>query len=99
MVAFFNAGFLIVPSIFLFKEAGARLIVPVVVNSKLVLLIAGFGLFANSFGAFSLKSNVQENMNVRSAFFYLFADALVSLAVIFGPLVCISGEASGLIPC
>ncbi|MGM0380984.1 MAG: cation diffusion facilitator family transporter [bacterium] len=86
LVALFNAAFLIVASIFLFKEAGERLLDPVAVNSRLVFIVGGIGLVANSFSAFLLQTHTHDNMNVRSAFFHLFADALVSLAVIVGAL-------------
>jgi cobalt-zinc-cadmium efflux system protein len=84
LVALFNAGFLILATFFLLKEAGERLFVPVVVDSRIVFLAAGLGLLANSFSVLLLKSHTGENMNVRAAFFHLFADALVSLAVVLG---------------
>ncbi len=84
LVALFNAVFLVVASIFLFKEAASRVFIPVAVNSRLVFVIATIGLIANSFSALLLKTHTHENMNVRSAFFHLLADALVSLAVIIG---------------
>ncbi len=84
LVALFNAGFLILATFFLLKEAAQRLFEPAVVDSRVVFLVAGLGLLANSFSVFLLKSHTGENMNVRSAFFHLFADALVSLAVVLG---------------
>ncbi len=87
LVALFNAMFLIVASIFLFKEALERLINPVPVNSGLVLIVGFIGLAANSISALLLHTHTHDNLNVKSAFVHLFADALVSVAVILGAVV------------
>ncbi|MBU2591625.1 MAG: cation diffusion facilitator family transporter [Nitrospinae bacterium] len=87
LVALLNSSILIVVSFFLFKEAFIRLFHPVVIDSKWVILIASFGLVANSACAFLLQSHVQKSMNVRSAFIHLVSDALVSLVVVVGAVI------------
>ncbi len=84
LAALLNASLLIVISFFLFKEAISRLINPVAINSGIVIIVASVGLLANTFCALLLKGHSHGNMNLRSAFFHLFSDALVSLAVILG---------------
>ncbi len=84
LAALLNASLLIVVSFFLFKEAIIRLFHPISINSGFVIVVASAGFVANSLCAFLLKRHSHGNMNMRSAFFHLFSDAVVSLAVIIG---------------
>jgi len=84
LAALLNASLLIIVSFFLFKEAVIRLVSPVAIKSSFVIIVASAGLIANSLCVFLLKNHSRDNINMRSAFFHLFSDALVSLAVIIG---------------
>ena len=84
MAAFLNSILLIIVSLFLIKEAVFRLAHPVAIKSIFVVVIAMFGIVVNFLCAFLLKSHSHNDMNIRSAFLHLFADALVSVSVFIG---------------
>ncbi len=84
MAAFLNSILLIIVSLFLIKEALFRLAHPVAIKSAFVIVIAFFGMVVNFLCAFLLKGHSHDDMNIRSAFLHLFADALVSVSVFIG---------------
>ena len=57
------------------------------VNSPLMMGIALVGLAANVIVVFWLRGEQKSNINVRSAFWHAFGDALASIGVIVGGLV------------
>ena len=57
------------------------------VNSSLMMSIALVGLAANIIVVFWLRGEQKGNINVRSAFWHAFGDALASIGVIIGGLV------------
>ncbi len=86
LAALFNAATLIIVSFFLFKEAAHRFSNPASVDSILMIVVAGVGLAANVGSAILLKNDAHDDMNMRSAYFHLFSDALSSVAVMAGGL-------------
>ena len=82
LVAFVNAGGLIAVAIFIAYEGVERLLHPVAVGGVPVMLIAGIGMIANAGSAWMLKGH--DDLNARSAFLHLVADAVTSLGVVIG---------------
>ncbi len=84
MAAFLNSILLMIVSLFLIKEAVFRLLHPVAIKSVFVVVIALIGMMVNFLCAFWLRGHSHNDMNIRSAFLHLFADALVSVSVFIG---------------
>jgi cobalt-zinc-cadmium efflux system protein len=82
MVAFSNAVALIVVALFVAYEGVSRLLHPVSVGGTTVMLVAGIGMVANAAAAWLLKGH--DDLNARSAFLHLVADAVTSLGVVIG---------------
>lgn len=82
MVAFFNAAALIAIAVFVAYEGVVRLLHPVAVGGATVMLVAGIGMVANTAAAWLLKGH--DDLNARSAFLHLVADAVTSLGVVIG---------------
>ncbi|MCE5190297.1 MAG: cation diffusion facilitator family transporter [Actinomycetia bacterium] len=82
LVAFVNAGGLIAVAIFIAYEGIGRLLHPVEVGGIPVMLIAGLGMVANAGSAWMLRGH--DDLNARSAFLHLMADAVTSLGVVVG---------------
>jgi cobalt-zinc-cadmium efflux system protein len=68
-------------------EAYGRFVQPPEVNSLLMLSVATVGLGVNIFVALWLRTEPRENLNIRSAFWHAFGDALASIGVIIGGIV------------
>ncbi|MDY0340782.1 MAG: cation diffusion facilitator family transporter [Coriobacteriia bacterium] len=82
LVAFVNASGLMAIAIFIAYEGVGRLLHPVEIGGLPVMLIAGIGMVANAGTAFMLKGD--DDLNARSAFLHLMADAVTSLGVVIG---------------
>lgn len=82
LVAFVNAAALIGVAVFIGYEAVQRLLHPVSVVGLPVMLVAGLGMVANAGTAWMLKGH--DDLNARSAFLHLVADAVTSLGVVIG---------------
>ncbi len=88
--AVINSSFLLGISIYLFYESARRLTHPSPVGGRMMVIIAAIGLTANLAGTLLLKKISSENLNIRSAYFHLFSDALSSFAVVLGGLAIIN---------
>lgn len=67
-----------------------RIVEPSTVSSGTMILIAGIGLVANLLSAYFLmkRGNIEENVNVKSAYLHIIGDALGSVgAIIAGTLM------------
>lgn len=87
IAAFINAVSLFVLSVFLFREAYFRLLKPEQLDANIVVAIGLFGLIGNSISMWLLHLKEQSNLNTRSAFLHMAADAFTSVAVIIGALL------------
>ena len=86
LAAIFNSGVLLVVSIYLVFEAVAKFSHPQIIDGKLMLCVASFGLVANIIGTWLLFRGAKSNMNIRSTYLHLLSDAVSSIAVIIGAL-------------
>ncbi len=83
LAAFVNAGTLILISIWIGIEAVHRLSAPVVVQPKLMMIVAAAGVLMNGVIAILLWG-VARDVNLRSAFLHMAGDTLSTAAVIAG---------------
>ncbi len=84
IAALFNAASLIAIALLLGKEAIERFNEPVVIQSFWVIVLAGLSIVVNGICVLMLKSEADENMNMRSAYLHLFSDMITSIAVMLG---------------
>lgn len=94
LAALFNGVTLFIIAGFIIKEAIERFAAPPTVQSGSMILIAFIGLLANLISAWVLirKSDVKDNINVRSAYLHVIGDALGSVgAIVAGLLMLLFG--------
>lgn len=87
LVAILNALVLAVITIFVAREAIARLLHPSPVQANVMLPVAMLALLANLGSVLLLRGHDRHDLNVRSAFLHLMQDALCSLAVVIAALL------------
>ncbi|UNK18901.1 cation diffusion facilitator family transporter [Paenibacillus sp. N3/727] len=89
LAALFNGISLFVIAGFICWEAYGRFMEPPTVASGSMMLIAFIGLLANLLSAWSLmrKSDIKNNINVRSAYLHVIGDALGSVGAIVAGLL------------
>jgi cobalt-zinc-cadmium efflux system protein len=85
LAAFVNAASLIVISLWIALEAFHRLATPVVVQPRLMMIVAAAGVLMNGLIA-ALLWGVARDVNLRSAFLHMAGDTLSTAAVIAGGL-------------
>ena len=86
LAAVFNAGVLVVISLYLFVEAWQHFRHPQPISGAIMTGVASIGLVANILGTWLLARGSKENMNLRAAYLHLFSDAISSVGVILGGL-------------
>lgn len=87
LAAFVNAATLIIIAVLLIKEAIVRFQHPQIIETGLVIWLSLLGIIANGLSVLLLKSDSENNMNMRSAYLHLFTDMLASIAVLIGGLL------------
>jgi len=83
LAAFINAATLIAISLLIAVEAVHRLSVPIVVEPRLMMIVAAAGVVMNGVIA-ALLWGVAHDVNLRSAFLHMAGDTLSTAAVIAG---------------
>jgi len=87
IIAVVNAISIFAIAAVILYESYRRFQQPPEVNSLLMLSVALGGLAVNAFVVFWLRREQQSNLNVRSAFWHAFGDALASIGVIIGGII------------
>ncbi|MBN1828294.1 MAG: cation transporter [Deltaproteobacteria bacterium] len=82
LAALVNVALLYGASAYIAYESWRRLMEGPQVRGGVVIWVAIIGLVANALSALFLRQDARENMNIRSAFLHLVADAIVSLSVV-----------------
>lgn len=82
MAAMFNALLLLVVVGGIAWEAISRFTHPVPIQGGIVMLVAAIGVVINGITAWLFMSGNKNDLNLRSAFLHMAADALVSLGVV-----------------
>jgi cobalt-zinc-cadmium efflux system protein len=84
LVALFNAVVLLISIGIITYEAIQRLFNPNPVSGLNVALVAGIGIVINFTTAIMFFRGKENDLNIKSAYLHLMADALVSLAIVIG---------------
>ncbi|MBN2224676.1 MAG: cation transporter [Deltaproteobacteria bacterium] len=87
LASFVNGIFLVLVSAVIIYEAVARIISPREVLGLEMFVVAIIGLVANVASIFILKGSHQHDLNVKSVFYHLLADAASSVGVIGAAVV------------
>ena len=87
LAAFVNGLFLIVVVGIIIYEAILRLLYPAEILGLEMLLIAFIGLVVNVSSILILRGAHKENLNIRSVFYHMFADAISSVGIVIAALV------------
>lgn len=82
LAAFINAAMLVTFTMFVFREAYARLLQPREVLTSPMLIMAAIALFVNGATAYSLRRESRDDVNIRGAFVHMIGDAVASLGII-----------------
>ena len=78
---------LIVVALILVNGAVQRFFNPQEIKSELVILLSILEIIISVLSAFTLKNDADKNLNMKSAYLYLFTDMLASVAVLIGGLM------------
>ncbi len=87
IVAIVNAISIFAIAAIILYEAYRRLQQPPEINSILMMSVALVGLAVNLFVTFWLRREQRVNINIQSAFWHAFGDALASIGVIIGGVI------------
>ena len=83
LAAFVNAVTLVLVAIYIFLEASHRLVNPVTVRPRIMMIVAAAGVVMNGVIAMMLHGS-SHDVNVRSAFIHMLGDTLSTASVIVG---------------
>ena len=84
IVALINAIILLISIGIISYEAVIHLFHPVALPGKTIAIIALIGTFINGISAFFFFRNKEKDLNIKSAFLHLAADAVISLGLVIG---------------
>lgn len=84
IAAFINGITIVLSIIWIVYEAIERLLSPQIIDVKTAMVVAIIGLVVNVATGVILMQGDRENINLKSAFVHMLADALSSVAIIFG---------------
>lgn len=84
LAALFNAMILLVSIGAIAYEAIHRFFHPEPLPGKTIAIIAGVGIVINSVTAFLFQKNKEKDLNIKSAYLHLMADAMVSAGLVVG---------------
>jgi cobalt-zinc-cadmium efflux system protein len=87
LCAFVNALSLIIISLFIFWEAGRRLIQPEVVDAEWMGLVAFSAIIVNGGIMIALRASQKDDLNIRAAFLHMLGDLLASVAIVAGAIM------------
>ena len=87
MAALANGAILILVSAYIFYEAYQRFFETTVIETPLMLVMAGVGLAANIIGMFILRKSSHGSLNVKAAFWHIIGDTLSSVGVILAGFI------------
>jgi cobalt-zinc-cadmium efflux system protein len=87
LAALGNAVILLTAIVILAYESITRLFRPEVVEGNMIAWIAAAGILVNGTSAFLFYRNKEKDLNIKSAYLHLLADALVSIGVVAGGLI------------
>ncbi len=90
LAAFINGLFLLAVVAIIIYEAILRLLHPIQIYGLEMLIIAFIGLIVNVLSILILRGAHKENLNIRSVFYHMFADAISSVGIVIAALIIMS---------
>jgi cobalt-zinc-cadmium efflux system protein len=87
LIALLNTILLLAAVAFIIYETFQRLINPMKIDAKSVMIVAAIGIVVNAFTAWLFMKGNKHDLNIRSAFIHFVADALVSLGVVVAGVI------------
>lgn len=87
LVALLNSMVLLVSIGAMVYEAVHRFFNPTPLPGLTISLVAGIGIVVNASSAFLFMRNKEDDLNVKSAYMHLMADAVVSLVLVIGGII------------
>jgi cobalt-zinc-cadmium efflux system protein len=87
VAALFNAMILLISIAIIAYEAIQRFSNPPALPGKTIALVAGIGIFVNFITAILFLKNKERDLNIKSAYLHMMADALVSAGIMVGGIV------------
>jgi len=82
LAALANALILLIAVAFIVYNAAVRLLVPELVEGRIVIVVAAIGIAINGATALMFARGRKSDLNVRGAYLHMVADALVSAGVV-----------------
>ena len=92
LAAFVNGIFLLIVAGIIVYEAVERILNPQEILGPQMLIVAIIGLVTNIFSIWILHGSHKEDLNVRSVFFHMIADAASSVGIIIAAIVIMSTQ-------
>jgi len=87
LAALFNAMILLLSIGAIAYEAFTRLSHPPALPGKIIAIVAGIGIIINFVTAILFMKNKEHDLNVKSAYLHMMADALVSAGIMAGGII------------
>ena len=82
LAALINGLFLLIVVLFIILESIERFLNPMEINGFMMLILAIIGLFANVTSIFILRGSQNSDLNIKSVFYHMFADAIASIGIV-----------------
>ncbi|MBV9303606.1 MAG: cation transporter [Acidobacteriaceae bacterium] len=86
IAAFLNASTLIIIALFIFLEAGRRILHPQMVDERVMIWVAGAAVILNGAIMLALHRGQKGDINIRAAFVHMLGDAMGAVAIIIGAI-------------
>jgi cobalt-zinc-cadmium efflux system protein len=87
IVALINAIILLISIGIISYEAVIHILHPIILPGKTIAWVALTGVFVNGISAFFFLKDKDKDLNIKSAFLHLTADALISLGIVIGGII------------
>lgn len=87
IAALINAGILVATSALIAYESIYKLFHAVPVNEVIVIVVGFFGIFVNAGCSLLFLRGMQEDLNIKGAFWHLMGDALILVGVVVSGVV------------
>ena len=87
LAALLNSLLLLILSLILIYESYLRLVHPEKINSGIMIIFPLISLFINAVIGIKIHKGIEHNLNLKSSFFHILGDSLVSISIIAGGLI------------
>lgn len=87
LAALLNSLLLLILSLVLIYESYLRLVHPEKINSGIMIIFPLISLFINAVIGIRIHKGIEHNLNLKSSFFHILGDSLVSISIIAGGII------------